>query len=87
MRPIEIEILIHYYTRADDYREGDFSAPAIREIIDSFSAGPDSLIERSTHRGQCYTVSDRGRVYVEALMAVPLPVRAWVIPKSAERQL
>ncbi len=34
MTPLEIDILIHYYACADDFR--DLDAPAIREAIDKF---------------------------------------------------
>lgn len=36
MSPLQIEILMHYYTRSTDYRNGDFAAPAVRESIDYF---------------------------------------------------
>lgn len=80
MCPLEIEILLWYYTRANDYRDGDFSAPAVRETIDRFR-GEDGLIaptvaptngEQKVERA--YRLTDRGQAYVNALMALPLPV-------------
>jgi 5-methylcytosine-specific restriction protein A len=31
--PLYIEIGLHYATKADDYRDGDFTAPAVREAL------------------------------------------------------
>lgn len=36
MSPLQVEILLWYYARACDFRDGDFSAPAVREEIDYF---------------------------------------------------
>lgn len=92
MTPLEMEILIHYYGHAgDDYREGNFEAPVVRETIDAFR-DREKLIRYTTDEekkampcgySQCYTLTDRGRVYVEALMTVPLPVQVWVMPEKS----
>ena len=29
MTPLLIEIMLHYYSRVDDYRNGNFDAPAV----------------------------------------------------------
>jgi hypothetical protein len=80
MTPLEMEILLHYYCRADDYRDGDFSAPAVRAAVDWFKT--EELLRtdpRETPR-TCYVLTERGKVYVEALQKVPLPQHRWVIP-------
>lgn len=88
MQPIDIEVLLHYYTRADDYRDGDFSAPAVRELIDSF-VGELDLLRASTRErkfGQpmaTYEITERGKVYIEALMQIELPIQKWVMPDAA----
>ena len=88
MRPIDIEVLLHYYTRGDDYRDGDFSAPAVRELIDIFTSELDLLRASMRERkfGQpmaAYEITERGKVYIEALMRVQLPVQKWVMPDAA----
>lgn len=74
MTPLEIQILLHYYACADDFRGGDFSAPAVGEAIAWFTQS--DLLE-PTHetqdKGPEFCITERGRVYVEALRAVPLP--------------
>lgn len=82
MTPLEISILLHYATRADDFREGDFSAPAVREAIDRFRK-VDELLEPTSHHpsaGAAYVITPRGLAYVDALERMPLPVQVWVMP-------
>lgn len=93
MTPLLIEIVLHYHCRADDYRGGDYSAPAVREGID-WLRDEARLIEfvpedaRSLSRGTwgyipaAYRLTERGKTYVEALQSMPLPVQVWVMPKE-----
>lgn len=88
MTPLGIDIVLWYYSRAVDYREGDFAAPAVREAINEFRDALN-LLEvipvdgkpRSEHR--TYRLTERGRAYVSALIMLPLPVCQWVIPSPA----
>lgn len=89
MTPLQIDILLHYYGAASDYRDGDFSAPAVRDAIEGFER--DQLLVPAkardgfaAERGQVYVIAERGRVYVEALCDVPLPERRWVMPDRTE---
>lgn len=84
MTPLQIEILLHYYTRTDDYREGDFSAPAVCEAINDFRDRPDGPLisqEQVICRHACYALTERGKVFVEAILSLPLPVQEWVMPE------
>ena len=71
MTPLEIEIVLHYYCRPYDYRDGDFSAPAVREAIDRMVS--DEMLEADAPAFRAYQLAARGRAYVDALMALPLP--------------
>jgi len=88
MTPLQIEILLWYHSRMTDFREGDFSAPAVRAAIDAFR-DETKLIETipreklATNVNYTYRLTDRGRAYVDALMTLPLPVCRWEIPASA----
>lgn len=73
MTPLEIEILIHYYGHADDFRSGDFSAPAVRDAIDWFKDGGKLLELDAGGNGRSYKLSERGVVFVEALCNTKLP--------------
>lgn len=88
MSPLEIDIVLWYHTRAVDYRDGDFSAPAVRQTIDAFKGAlgllelfPDG--ERPTGDCRTYRLTERGRAYVTALTALPLPTCQWVICSPA----
>lgn len=82
MTPLQIEIMLHYHCCASDYRDGDFSAPAVRDAIDDFRAR--GLLKESGNK-RVYEPTEGVRLYVDALCAVPAPVQRWVIPlPSAE---
>lgn len=91
MTLLEIEILSHYYCRSGDYREGDYSAPAVREAIDRFrdvegllrNTTPEEQRRQPWGKGACYALTERGRVFVEAIQQVPLPVQVWIMPQAA----
>lgn len=74
--PIAVEIMLHYYYSAADYRNGDFSAPAVRQFIDMWR--DLGLLEASAPNN--YEITEGGRLYVEAICNVPVPVRKWVTP-------
>lgn len=84
MTPLQIEILFWYHVRRVDYREGDFSAPAVRAAIDQFrdETGLLEVMEPDLSPGdsRTYRTTDKARAYLEALQAMPLPVCRWEIP-------
>ena len=81
MTPLEISILLHYRVSPTDYRDGDFSAPAVREIIDGFvDANLIVAADESSNDGPLYVIAERGVAYIEALRRVQLPVCRRVVP-------
>lgn len=82
MTPLKIEILLHYNTRPGDYRGGDFSAPAVMSAIDSFLRKEIGLLQPTSNEqiSTSYELTERGKVYIAALLAMPLPVCRWVMP-------
>lgn len=86
MSPLELQILIHYYGCANDFRDGDFSAPAVREAIDNFVKVTKLLcFDSRTDRTAAYVLTPKGRAYVKALCQTPLPVCVWTVPKSSDQ--
>lgn len=91
MTPLEIEILFHYRCRADDYRNGDHSAPAVKEAIGRFL--DDELLihhgfavarfESGTIKAR-YATTPRTCVYLDFLCSVPLPIQKWIMPRLTE---
>lgn len=84
MSPLFIQIALHYYAHGDDYRDGDFSAPAVRAAIDWFI--DEGLIEPAPHNTTmpvAYVATERLNFYVNHLMAQPLPVQRWAMPENS----
>lgn len=79
MSPLEIEILLHYHSRTNDYRGGDFTAPAVREAINNFRDCEEMLCPCESG-SRTYRLTERGRVFVDALQRLPLPRRVWLMP-------
>lgn len=85
MTPLQISIMLHYYTTATDFRDGDFSAPAVMDAVEQFKQ--IDMLEEETASAQGLTdvlaklrITLKGATYVEELTAVPLPVQKWVTP-------
>lgn len=80
MTPLELSILIHYRGHASDFRNGDFSAPVVRQTIDYFRGEAQMLDqEDAPNASRIYKLSERGQVFVDALCNVPLPIKRWVM--------
>ena len=83
MSPLEIEILLHYYRCPTDYLDGSFYEPAAEDTIERFR-DVHNLLEPTqsmdVYHGPHYQITERGRVFVEALCNMPLPIKTWVVP-------
>lgn len=77
MTPFEIDILMHYLTRANDYRDGDFSAPILPATMQSF-VDQGLMTEEPEDSSRRFNLTERGIAYCESLQCVPLPVQRWV---------
>lgn len=86
MTPLELSILIHYRGHAEDYRFGDFSAPAVRRAIDWFrgEAGMLEPTNRDAYPNAAYKLTKKGEFFVDRLCEMPLPVSVWVMPDATE---
>lgn len=83
MCPLQIEIMIHYYCIGADFREGDFSAPAVSGAIEYFVI--DRMLSyQKDGSSPKLRITDRGRAYVEFLTKVPYPIekKEWVLPEE-----
>lgn len=77
MSPNDIDVMLHYYGSRSVHPRID--APAVRDAIDRFlKAG----LFTQSDLADVYEVTEGGRMYVDALRAVPLPERLWTMPKS-----
>jgi len=77
MSPLFLDAILHYHTSPGDYRDGDFSAPAVREMIDWMY--DNKLIDHGCGR---YIATDRLHAFVEKLCSIQLPELKWVYPED-----
>ena len=87
MSPLELMVLLHYRGHTDDFRGGDFSAPAVRDAIERFR-DDYKLLEPTesmdVYHDPHYRLTARGHAFVKALCSTPLPVQVWVMPCAAD---
>ena len=82
MSPVRINIMLHYYCSPDDY-EGKENAQFIEQTLQNFySTGLLYHSEKGESKA-VYTITQKGRVYVEALINIPVPIliRKWGFPE------
>ena len=78
MSILEVEILLHYYACAADYR--DLDAPAIKEAIDNFCKR-GILIEFNNRTPKYEIDRDAIKPYIDYVTSIPLPQKTYVIPE------
>jgi hypothetical protein len=72
MTPVHIEVLMHCHYRCEALP----STPAFKQAVEFFML--HGLIEPCGQAGQ-YRTTRGGQILVDALCAVPLPVKDWVM--------
>lgn len=80
MNAITLHILVHYYYEVRDFRDGDLTAPAVRDAVSQLRAQDLIAPTNGDEDAPTYELTDKGKVYVRALLRVPLPVQAWAMP-------
>lgn len=81
MTPLQIEILLHYSYGATDFRDGDFSAPAVRSAINVFKDMEGMLEVDHTTGNRAYRLTARGQAFVNHICNLPLPTIKWEMPQ------
>lgn len=84
MTPLEIQIALTYHATANDFRDGDFTAPAVREAIDKFrNLGLLRARDcKDVGAETIYVATDRLHVYCNKLKTIGLPNQAWVYDEN-----
>lgn len=82
MTHCEIETLLHYHCKAEPLKNA--WAPAYTAAIERFLAV--GLIEHDMGSASGFRTTERGRVMVEMLRNVPMPVKRilWCDPRTGE---
>jgi len=83
MTPLIIDMILHYHTTPGDYRDGDFSAPAVREAI-NLMRDDWALIEHAQAKG--YVPTARLHAYVKKICSIGLPEQHWIYPEDMREQ-
>lgn len=85
MTPFELDILLHYYAHVDDHPVMFDRPPIWPETRDAFKAqGLLAEKDPDSDRKALYHLTNRGRAYIEAILAMPLPVQVWVMPNAID---
>lgn len=79
MNAYKLNILIHYAYKAVDFQDGNSTLvrDALQDLLKDYLI---VLTDKSANTRTTYELTVRGRIYVEALLRVPLPVQAWTMP-------
>ena len=79
MTPFEIDVLLHYHTRATDCEACINNVPIWAETRNKF-VGLGLLEQDNTENDRAWRLTDKGTCYVvDGLCNVPLPVQRWEI--------
>ena len=78
MSPLVLDAILHYHTTPGDYRDGDFSAPAVKEMISWMC--DEALIVK--HPNGSYKATERLHAVVKKLCSIELPELRWVYPED-----
>lgn len=95
MRIIDLQVMLWHFYNPASYPERSKSAISahercleeglIEEKLSSRVINEHASLEQVPPANREYTITEKGRVFVNALMSVPLPVMAYVMPKPDER--
>ena len=78
MTPLEIQIALTYHSTANDFRDGDFSAPAVRDTITWFEEIGFIRLRTAADAGDSiYTATEKLHVYCRKLCSIGLPKQMW----------
>lgn len=79
MTPLQIELMLHYYSRANDHKMIEQNQLEWVSQADELSGL--NLLQVASTTVKHFEITERGKAYVSFLLAVPPPVAAWEIPK------
>lgn len=80
MNAVTLEVLLHYYYKCIDIEiESESIQKALDELCASNMLGDFGTV---TVKGTRFVITDKGKVYIDHLLSIPIPVEktSWVIP-------
>lgn len=72
MTPLELSILLHYYGCADDFRNGDFSAPAVSAAFETFLDPDVGMLELQAVAIELYEARKALRALLDRPVVQPM---------------
>lgn len=82
LTPLHIDIVLHYHARASDMT--NLEAPAVRqyvnELVESGILAPRDIGLRNMLDHRSYRLTEKGGVWLDALLSLPFPVQKWAMP-------
>ena len=82
MTPLEIQIALTYHCTMNDFRDGDFSAPAVRESIDWFVEIGFLKLSQPWITKTLYEPTEKLHVYCKKLCSIGLPKQTWTYDEN-----
>lgn len=84
MTPLEIQIALTYHCTMNDFRDGDFTAPAVRDCIDWFvDIGMLRLNTPLLSPSKAvYAPTDKLHAYCKKLCSIGLPKQTWTYDEN-----
>lgn len=76
MSPSDLEVLIHCHGSCEVHPRG--GAPAVNDGIKKLL--DHGMIKLIGEKREIYTTSSKGRMWLDYILNVPLPVNSWIIP-------
>lgn len=81
MSPLQVEILLHYWYSPDDFNLHHEGSPMRKQFCDELVER--GILSKATGGTNFYTANTEAlKPYIEAVLAVPLPVQVWVMPEN-----
>ena len=83
MTPFEFGILMHYANFVEEHPAVESNVPIWSETREMFLC--EGLLEVfPSGYGATYRTTDRGNVFLNAALNLPLPVQCWVMPDAKQ---
>jgi hypothetical protein len=84
MTPLEIQIALTYHATANDFRDGDFTAPAVRDTIDRFVKIGFLKLNTKTNPDvhTIYVPTKMLHAYCHKLTTIGLPKQVWTYDEN-----
>lgn len=81
-----IEVLLRLYYTGENFHPDQINGGKAWCTARDWLHGEGLIETGGAERGRAWEVTERGRVYVEAIRALPLPVCAWIMPASENQK-